>query len=180
MENMWCLSFGDWFISQSIKVFSYPHFVEKDKILFFSMAESFSIVYNCICHMTCSIVLVHRQICFTPPSPVLQGIFSGKKSLTKTDVMVIYGAVALHAPKKELLLRVDQDIVSQVLFLYSQCSQVMPPQGYLNFQAGFPKPFQGSTLGNLHAQRIYAKRNMDSNTSGRWVHTYGNRKMQTI
>ncbi|XP_058536132.1 maestro heat-like repeat-containing protein family member 2B isoform X2 [Ochotona princeps] len=54
-----------------------------------------------------------------------KGIFSGKKSLTKTDVMVIYGAVALHAPKKELLLRVEQDIVSQVLFLYTQCSQVL-------------------------------------------------------
>ncbi|XP_045295316.1 maestro heat-like repeat-containing protein family member 2B isoform X1 [Leopardus geoffroyi] len=54
-----------------------------------------------------------------------KGIFSGKKSLTKTDVMVIYGAVALHAPKGQLLTRLDQDIVSQVLFLYSQCSQVL-------------------------------------------------------
>ncbi|XP_008260376.2 maestro heat-like repeat-containing protein family member 2B isoform X3 [Oryctolagus cuniculus] len=54
-----------------------------------------------------------------------KGIFSGKKSLTKTDVMVIYGAVALHAPKKELLVRLEQDIVSQVLFLYGQCSQVL-------------------------------------------------------
>ncbi|GAB5567297.1 maestro heat-like repeat-containing protein family member 2B isoform X2 [Prionailurus iriomotensis] len=52
-----------------------------------------------------------------------KGIFSGKKSLTKTDVMVIYGAVALHAPKGQLLTRLDQDIVSQVLFLYGQCSQ---------------------------------------------------------
>uniref|UniRef100_A0A4X1T1L3 Maestro heat like repeat family member 2B n=1 Tax=Sus scrofa TaxID=9823 RepID=A0A4X1T1L3_PIG len=54
-----------------------------------------------------------------------KGIFSGKKSLTKTDVMVIYGAVALHAPKSQLLARLDQDIVSQVLFLYGQCSQVL-------------------------------------------------------
>uniref|UniRef100_A0A673T6Z3 Maestro heat like repeat family member 2B n=1 Tax=Suricata suricatta TaxID=37032 RepID=A0A673T6Z3_SURSU len=54
-----------------------------------------------------------------------KGIFSGKKSLTKTDVMAIYGAVALHAPKSQLLTRLDQDIVSQVLFLYSQCSQVL-------------------------------------------------------
>ncbi|XP_058420149.1 maestro heat-like repeat-containing protein family member 2B [Diceros bicornis minor] len=54
-----------------------------------------------------------------------KGIFSGKKSLTKTDVMVIYGAVALHAPKSQLLSRLDQDIVSQVLFLYGQCSQVL-------------------------------------------------------
>ncbi|XP_006167032.1 maestro heat-like repeat-containing protein family member 2B isoform X1 [Tupaia chinensis] len=54
-----------------------------------------------------------------------QGIFSGKKSLTKTDVMVIYGAVALHAPKMQLLTRLNQDIVSQVLFLYGQCTQVL-------------------------------------------------------
>nr|XP_005604350.1 maestro heat-like repeat-containing protein family member 2B isoform X1 [Equus caballus] len=54
-----------------------------------------------------------------------KGIFSGKKSLTKTDVMVIYGVVALHAPKTQLLTRLDQDIVSQVLFLYGQCSQVL-------------------------------------------------------
>ncbi|XP_036994401.2 maestro heat-like repeat-containing protein family member 2B [Artibeus jamaicensis] len=54
-----------------------------------------------------------------------KGIFSGKKSLSKTDVMVIYGAVALHAPKAQLLTRLDQDIVSQVLFLYGQCSQVL-------------------------------------------------------
>ncbi|XP_012577231.1 PREDICTED: maestro heat-like repeat-containing protein family member 2B [Condylura cristata] len=54
-----------------------------------------------------------------------KGIFSGKKSLTKTDVMMIYGAVALHAPKSQLLSRLDQDIVSQVLFLYGQCSQVL-------------------------------------------------------
>ncbi|KAG8518861.1 Maestro heat-like repeat-containing protein family member 2B, partial [Galemys pyrenaicus] len=54
-----------------------------------------------------------------------KGIFSGKKSLTKTDVMMIYGAVALHAPKSQLLFRLDQDIVSQVLFLYGQCSQVL-------------------------------------------------------
>ncbi|XP_047587612.1 maestro heat-like repeat-containing protein family member 2B isoform X1 [Lutra lutra] len=54
-----------------------------------------------------------------------KGIFSGKKSLTKIDVMVIYGAVALHAPKGQLLTRLDQDIVSQVLFLYGQCSQVL-------------------------------------------------------
>ncbi|XP_033035344.1 maestro heat-like repeat-containing protein family member 2B isoform X2 [Trachypithecus francoisi] len=54
-----------------------------------------------------------------------QSLFSGKKSLTKTDVMVIYGAVALHAPKKQLLSRLNQDIVSQVLFLHGQCSQVL-------------------------------------------------------
>nr|XP_010972756.2 maestro heat-like repeat-containing protein family member 2B [Camelus dromedarius] len=54
-----------------------------------------------------------------------KGLFSGKKSLTKTDVMVIYGAVALHAPKSQLLTRLDEDIVSQVLFLYGQCSQVL-------------------------------------------------------
>ncbi|XP_008050720.1 maestro heat-like repeat-containing protein family member 2B [Carlito syrichta] len=54
-----------------------------------------------------------------------KSVFSGKKSLTKTDVMVTYGAVALHAPKKQLLSRLNQDIVSQVLFLYGQCSQVL-------------------------------------------------------
>ncbi|KAB0401830.1 hypothetical protein E2I00_013260, partial [Balaenoptera physalus] len=54
-----------------------------------------------------------------------KGIFSGKKSLTKTDIMLIYGAMALHAPKRQLLTRLDQDIVSQVLFLYGQCSQVL-------------------------------------------------------
>ncbi|XP_035147516.1 maestro heat-like repeat-containing protein family member 2B isoform X3 [Callithrix jacchus] len=54
-----------------------------------------------------------------------KSLFSGKKSLTKTDVMVIYGAVALHAPKKQLLTRLNQDIVSQVLCLYGQCSQVL-------------------------------------------------------
>ncbi|XP_016079611.1 PREDICTED: maestro heat-like repeat-containing protein family member 2B [Miniopterus natalensis] len=54
-----------------------------------------------------------------------KGLFSGKKSLSKTDIMVIYGAVALHAPKRQLLTRLDQDIVSQVLFLYHQCSQVL-------------------------------------------------------
>ncbi|XP_068390906.1 maestro heat-like repeat-containing protein family member 2B [Eschrichtius robustus] len=54
-----------------------------------------------------------------------KGIFSGKKSLTKTDIMLIYGAMALHAPKSQLLTRLDQDIVSQVLFLYGQCSQVL-------------------------------------------------------
>ncbi|XP_006875461.1 PREDICTED: maestro heat-like repeat-containing protein family member 2B [Chrysochloris asiatica] len=54
-----------------------------------------------------------------------KGLFSGKKNLSKTDVMVIYGAVALHAPKKQLLTRVDQDIVSQVLFLYTQCCQIL-------------------------------------------------------
>ncbi|XP_003793041.1 maestro heat-like repeat-containing protein family member 2B [Otolemur garnettii] len=54
-----------------------------------------------------------------------KGIFSGKKSLTKTDLMVIYGAVALHAPKRELLTRLDEDILSQVLLLYNQCSQIL-------------------------------------------------------
>nr|XP_018869057.3 maestro heat-like repeat-containing protein family member 2B isoform X3 [Gorilla gorilla gorilla] len=54
-----------------------------------------------------------------------KSLFSGKKSLTKTDVMVIYGAVALHAPKKQLLSRLNQDIISQVLFLHGQCSQVL-------------------------------------------------------
>uniref|UniRef100_F6SLI3 Maestro heat like repeat family member 2B n=1 Tax=Macaca mulatta TaxID=9544 RepID=F6SLI3_MACMU len=54
-----------------------------------------------------------------------KSLFSGKKSLTKTDVMVIYGAVALHAPKKQLLSRLNQDIISQVLLLHGQCSQVL-------------------------------------------------------
>ncbi|XP_027987083.2 maestro heat-like repeat-containing protein family member 2B isoform X4 [Eptesicus fuscus] len=54
-----------------------------------------------------------------------KGLFCGKKSLSKTDVMVVYGAVALHAPKGQLLTRLDQDIVSQVLFLYGQCCQVL-------------------------------------------------------
>ncbi|XP_069348365.1 maestro heat-like repeat-containing protein family member 2B [Eulemur rufifrons] len=54
-----------------------------------------------------------------------KSIFSGKKSLTKTDIMVIYGAVALHAPKQQLLARLDRDIVSQVLLLYGQCSQIL-------------------------------------------------------
>ena len=69
----------------------------------------------------------------------LQGIFSGKKSLSKTDVMVIYGAVALHAPKSQLLTRLDEDIVSQVLFLYGQCSRVIANTGLLQFpRLGFP------------------------------------------
>ncbi|XP_040613763.1 maestro heat-like repeat-containing protein family member 2B isoform X2 [Mesocricetus auratus] len=54
-----------------------------------------------------------------------KGIFSGKKSLTKTDLILIYGAVALHAPKQQLLARLDQDIMAQILLLYSQCSQVL-------------------------------------------------------
>nr|KAF6441519.1 maestro heat like repeat family member 2B [Rousettus aegyptiacus] len=54
-----------------------------------------------------------------------KGLFSGKKSLSKTDVIVIYGSVALHAPKSQLLTRLEQDIVSQVLFLYGQCSQIL-------------------------------------------------------
>ncbi|KAM7320796.1 LOW QUALITY PROTEIN: hypothetical protein ACRRTK_020049 [Alexandromys fortis] len=52
-----------------------------------------------------------------------KGIFSGKKSLTKTDLILIYGAVALHAPKQQLLVRLDQDIMAQILLLYNQCSQ---------------------------------------------------------
>ena len=72
--------------------------------------------------------------------PPLQGIFSGKKSLTKTDIMLIYGAVALHAPKRQLLPRLDQDIVSQVLFLYGQCSQVTTNTGPPQFpRLGLPK-----------------------------------------
>ncbi|XP_069897204.1 maestro heat-like repeat-containing protein family member 2B isoform X2 [Dipodomys merriami] len=54
-----------------------------------------------------------------------KGIFSGKRTLTKIDLIVIYGAVALHAPKLQLLTRLDQDIMAQILFLYSQCSQVL-------------------------------------------------------
>nr|XP_042117424.1 maestro heat-like repeat-containing protein family member 2B isoform X2 [Peromyscus maniculatus bairdii] len=54
-----------------------------------------------------------------------KGIFSGKKSLTKTDLILIYGAVALHAPKQQLLVRLDQDIMAQILLLYNQCSQVL-------------------------------------------------------
>ncbi|EDL03390.1 mCG114329, partial [Mus musculus] len=52
-----------------------------------------------------------------------KGIFSGKKSLTKTDLILIYGAVALHAPKQQLLARLDQDIMGQILLLYGQCCQ---------------------------------------------------------
>ncbi|KFO29155.1 HEAT repeat-containing protein 7B2 [Fukomys damarensis] len=54
-----------------------------------------------------------------------KSIFSGKKSLTKTDIIVIYGAVALHAPRRELLTSLHQDIMVQVLYLYSQGSQVL-------------------------------------------------------
>ncbi|XP_059132119.1 maestro heat-like repeat-containing protein family member 2B [Peromyscus eremicus] len=54
-----------------------------------------------------------------------KGIFSGKKSLTKTDLILIYGSVALHAPKQQLLVRLDQDIMAQILLLYNQCSQVL-------------------------------------------------------
>ncbi|XP_051006863.1 maestro heat-like repeat-containing protein family member 2B [Acomys russatus] len=54
-----------------------------------------------------------------------KGIFSGKRSLTKTDLILIYGTVALHAPKQQLLARLDQDIMEQILLLYSQCSQVL-------------------------------------------------------
>uniref|UniRef100_H0V0M2 Maestro heat like repeat family member 2B n=1 Tax=Cavia porcellus TaxID=10141 RepID=H0V0M2_CAVPO len=53
-----------------------------------------------------------------------KSIFSGKKNLTKTDVIVIYGAVALHAPKRQLLTKIHQDIMAQVLHLYGQCSQL--------------------------------------------------------
>lgn len=76
---------------------------------------------------------------------LFQGIFSGKKSLTKTDVMVIYGAVALHAPKGQLLTRLDQDIVSQVLFLYSQCSQVMASTGLPGFLGWGSQTLEGLT-----------------------------------
>ncbi|XP_006889646.1 PREDICTED: maestro heat-like repeat-containing protein family member 2B [Elephantulus edwardii] len=54
-----------------------------------------------------------------------KGLFSGKKNLSKTDIMIIYGAMALHAPKEQLLTRVDQDMVSQVMLLYNQCCQVL-------------------------------------------------------
>ncbi|XP_021519702.1 maestro heat-like repeat-containing protein family member 2B [Meriones unguiculatus] len=54
-----------------------------------------------------------------------KSIFSGKKSLTKTDLILIYGAVALHAPKQQLLARLDQDIMDQILLLYNQSSQVL-------------------------------------------------------
>ncbi|ERE84606.1 HEAT repeat-containing protein 7B2, partial [Cricetulus griseus] len=54
-----------------------------------------------------------------------KGIFSGKKSLSKIDLILIYGALALHAPKQELLARLDEDIMSQILLLYNQCSQVL-------------------------------------------------------
>ncbi|XP_060039850.1 maestro heat-like repeat-containing protein family member 2B [Erinaceus europaeus] len=54
-----------------------------------------------------------------------KGIFSGKKHLSKTDVMVIYGSVAIHAPRNQLLPRLEQDIVAQVLSFYTQCSQVL-------------------------------------------------------
>nr|XP_048284497.1 maestro heat-like repeat-containing protein family member 2B [Myodes glareolus] len=54
-----------------------------------------------------------------------KGIFSGKKSLTKTDLILIYGAVALHAPKQQLLARLDQDIMAQIMLLYNQCSQIL-------------------------------------------------------
>ncbi|NP_001159538.1 maestro heat-like repeat-containing protein family member 2B isoform X1 [Mus musculus] len=54
-----------------------------------------------------------------------KGIFSGKKSLTKTDLILIYGAVALHAPKQQLLARLDQDIMGQILLLYGQCCQIL-------------------------------------------------------
>lgn len=76
---------------------------------------------------------------------LFQGLFSGKKSLTKTDVMVIYGAVALHAPKVQLLTRLDQDIVSQVLFLYGQCSQVMARTGLPQFPGWGSQTLEGLT-----------------------------------
>uniref|UniRef100_G3SS98 Maestro heat like repeat family member 2B n=1 Tax=Loxodonta africana TaxID=9785 RepID=G3SS98_LOXAF len=65
------------------------------------------------------------QVCKKSPPffSVTNGLFSGKKNLSKTDIMVIYGAVALHAPKEQLLARIEQDIVSQVLLLYNQCCQ---------------------------------------------------------
>lgn len=66
------------------------------------------------------------------PLHVFQGIFSGKKSLTKTDLILIYGSVALHAPKQQLLARLDQDIMAQILLLYNQCSQVIPVAGLPN------------------------------------------------
>ncbi|XP_038600335.1 maestro heat-like repeat-containing protein family member 2B [Tachyglossus aculeatus] len=54
-----------------------------------------------------------------------KGLFSGKKNLTKLDLMAIYGSVALHAPKQELLARVDLDIAAHVLHLYNACCQVL-------------------------------------------------------
>ncbi|XP_075398761.1 maestro heat-like repeat-containing protein family member 2B [Tenrec ecaudatus] len=54
-----------------------------------------------------------------------KGLFSGKKKLSKIDVMVIYGVVALHAPKEQLLTRVEKEIMFQVLLLYTQCCQVL-------------------------------------------------------
>lgn len=75
---------------------------------------------------------IPSTICISLPLCVFQGIFSGKKSLTKTDLILIYGAVALHAPKQQLLARLDQDIMAQIMLLYNQCSQVTPATGVPN------------------------------------------------
>lgn len=89
--------------------------------------------------------------------PPLQGIFSGKKSLTKTAVMVIYAAMALHAPKRQLLPRLDQDIVSQVVSLWPVLSGNNQHRDTLISKAGVPKTWRDSALGNLHAQRTQTK-----------------------
>lgn len=83
------------------------------------------------------------------------------------DVMVVYGAVALHAPKGQLLTRLDQDIVSQVLFLYGQCCQVTTLTGWLNFQAGVPKLWGAQSLG-IFVLKGTGQTKVGSDMFGRW------------
>ncbi|XP_068952637.1 maestro heat-like repeat-containing protein family member 2B [Petaurus breviceps papuanus] len=54
-----------------------------------------------------------------------KSILYGKKVLTKTDLMVIYGSVALQSPKRQLLPIVEKDIVTPVLDLYISSCQIL-------------------------------------------------------
>ncbi|XP_074058647.1 maestro heat-like repeat-containing protein family member 2B isoform X2 [Macrotis lagotis] len=54
-----------------------------------------------------------------------KAILYGKKMLTKTDLVAIYGCVALHSPKRQLLPIVEKDIVTPVLYLYTSSCQIL-------------------------------------------------------
>lgn len=90
--------------------------------------------------------------------------------------MVIYGVVALHAPKTQLLTRLDQDIVSQVLFLYGQCSQVTVNTGLPRFPG-----WSIQTLEGLSSWEFSCSKDTGQRKDKIWyvwrMRTYGNREI---
>ncbi|XP_056680551.1 maestro heat-like repeat-containing protein family member 2B isoform X2 [Monodelphis domestica] len=54
-----------------------------------------------------------------------KSLFYGNKSLSKIDLIAIYGHVALQAPKRQLLPIVEKDIVTPILTLYTSSCQVL-------------------------------------------------------